>query len=262
MLLAMLSAIDQFRPGWLGKEDHDNENLIMAPATPEPEASPSPGATDESLLVQTTIQPDAFPTGGGNGSGMGFYRIPEGVTSDWAPASNANGPVMQFIVSGYYSYTSEGEIQQILSTGTTKTIPANTEARLSPGDALVTEYSVAAHSQVIRGPVELLEWDLVGGGVPFNDARPGWESVSGDGWGTMILPDSPGTLELRTLQVKANEKIAPPDHGIRFIVSTAAAITVVVDLDTTVHITGAAKGIYTVYLVTFVPESGEIVYDG
>ena len=193
---------------------------------------------------------------------MSFYRIPAGVSSSWDPASTANGPMMQFVIVGFYTYTSEGPIQVIRSTGKVEDIPANQEVNLQAGDSLIGEYDTPAISTTlgVAGPVELLEWTLVGGGIPFDDVHPDWEAISGDGWGPMELPDSPGTLELHTLQVRAGENVVPPDHGIRFIVSTNPAILVNVATDTNVYIQGAPRGVYTVYLVTFVPDSGEIVY--
>lgn len=256
LLVVAVAGFEAIRPGNPEPGNHAGGPSIIAPATPSPVA--------DSSLFRLTIQPDVFPTGGGIGSGMSYFQVPAGTVSDWQPACCTNGVLTYFVISGDLHFSTGAEVRVLRAGSSDEETMAGSDVSLSVGDTLVTKYEIPfTASNTGTEQVELLEWTLVGGGTPFDDVHPDWTYVSGDGWGTMLLPDSPGTLELKTIVLKDSERFDPPAHGIRFVVSTNPdALVSVSSTDGSVLIFGSAyHKEYAVYHISFIPESGEIVQE-
>ena len=219
----------------------------------------TPATPSDNALVETLIPASALPSGGGIGSGIGYYVILPGVSSTWDPACCTNGPTLIFVISGTFSVRSAADVEIVRVDGSLTSVPAETDVLLTSGDSLITQYqTVSSSANTSPDPVHLLEWNMIGGGSPFEDSHDGWGFKSGDGWGPMNVPDESAKIELRTITVEGGEVIEPAESGLRFIVSTVTNVFASMNDDGSHRIAGDPGTEYTVYVLTFRSTSGDV----
>lgn len=190
--------------------------------------------------------------------GLNHYTIPTGVQSGtegtWV-STCCHGPRFDYIVSGTVTVRSAGPVQVLRrGTRTWESMPADTEVRVSDGDAVLLRledaFSVANSA---LSPAELVEVVLINTTISDDPIPKGWEIHHQDIHTTSLLvPDAPVTLRLQSITLEPDAHLPlPADALFRFAVSLEPDAYLVTRQDFDVQ--NIASRPVTAYVLTLEP---------